>query len=262
MLARNSDLILLASRASLRAKSSSMFWISMVSRFCRTSSVAWSMLCCISSWALCSVSAMRLMPEASSSSSLLPIGGRRVSMRPSLSWATPWLISSSGALIARLMRRARRAVTPRPAAISKRLVNRLRYPRSRVPWCDSSSSTQPSTRSSSGSVAPDRLWWRPRTGSRKCVVSSSVDMLRWLASPAGATVSMLGPAWARRSWRASRKVTARTSGWSSASLAMRLSTAVSFRASAVAASGASCSAISCPRSINWARMSDSWTQVK
>uniref|UniRef100_UPI00352A84B7 hypothetical protein n=1 Tax=Salmonella sp. M265 TaxID=3240301 RepID=UPI00352A84B7 len=31
---------------------------------------------------------------------------------------------------------------------------------------------------------------------------------------------------------------------------------------AVAASGASCSAISCPRSINWARMSDSWTQVK
>ncbi|MNP32675.1 hypothetical protein D3C76_1258720 [compost metagenome] len=69
MLARNSDLIRLASRASLRARSSSMFWISMVSRFWRTSSVAWSMLCCNSSCAFCRVPAMRLMPEANSSSS-------------------------------------------------------------------------------------------------------------------------------------------------------------------------------------------------
>ncbi|MCY1548947.1 hypothetical protein D9M68_850910 [compost metagenome] len=126
MLARNSDLIRLASRASLRAKSSSMFWISMVSRFCRTSSVAWSMLCCNSSWAFCRDSAMRLMPDASSSSSWLPSGGRRVSRWPSLSWATLFLIRRSGSLMLRLMRRASRAVTISPVATSSKLVSRLR----------------------------------------------------------------------------------------------------------------------------------------
>ncbi|MNO92473.1 hypothetical protein D3C76_840500 [compost metagenome] len=126
MLARNSDLIRLASSASLRARSSSMFWISMVSRFCRTSSVAWSMLCCISSWALCRASAMRLMPLASWSSSWLPRAGRRVSRRPSLSLATPWAICCSGALMVRLRRRESRAVTSRPVTISSRLANRLR----------------------------------------------------------------------------------------------------------------------------------------
>ncbi|KWV84675.1 hypothetical protein PFLmoz3_05713 [Pseudomonas fluorescens] len=126
MLARNSDLIRLASRASLRARSSSMFWISMVSRFWRTSSVAWSMLCCSSSWAFCRVSAMRLMPDASWSNSWLPRGGKRVSKLPSLSCATACLIWPIGELMVRLIRRARAAVHIRPMAISRRLANRLR----------------------------------------------------------------------------------------------------------------------------------------
>ncbi|MNH15203.1 hypothetical protein D3C79_748120 [compost metagenome] len=126
MLARNSDLMRLASRASLRAMSSSMFWISMVSRFWRTSSVAWSMLCCSSSWAFCRVSAMRLMPRASSSSSWLPMAGRRSSRWPSLSWLTACLMRLIGSLMVRLMRSASRPLSTRQARISNRLVNRLR----------------------------------------------------------------------------------------------------------------------------------------
>ncbi|MNE54696.1 hypothetical protein D3C80_1494990 [compost metagenome] len=69
---------------------------------------------------------MRLMPEASSSSSWLPSGGRRVCRWPSLSWATLYLICRKGSLMLRLMRRASMAVTVSPALISSRLASRLR----------------------------------------------------------------------------------------------------------------------------------------
>ncbi|MNE73663.1 hypothetical protein D3C80_1696860 [compost metagenome] len=93
-------------------------------------------------------------------------------------------------------------------------------------------------------------------------MSRLLAMLMWLPLPLGSGVRMLGPACAKRNRSGLRKVTARTSCWSSASLAMCCSTDWLPCARAEAESGASCSAISWPRSISWARRSDSCTQVK
>src|SRR5690554_4080289 len=105
MLARNSDLIRLASSASLRAKSSSMFWISMVSRVSRRSPVAWSMFCCISAWAWLSSDAISFRPDSSCSNSGPARVYTRVSSLPSLSLATASFSWNTGSVKARLRRR-------------------------------------------------------------------------------------------------------------------------------------------------------------
>ena len=111
MLARNSDLARLASRARRRAMSSSRFCTSTASSVSRSSCVAWSMRCCISARASSRAWAMVLMPRSRAPSSPPEVSGTRVERCP---WARRWTAAfrrRSGSLRRREARTANQAVS-------------------------------------------------------------------------------------------------------------------------------------------------------